>query len=159
MDILSKEKLKWRKVKLVSWVNINISDSFLFKDGENVIVVDITQKPWMKQFGIVSRNQIGRISNLYKKYLIHCRCRSGIESNEDGIFHCKKCRHIIPSKDLCFKSESSHRYLKMKDVTIGEALITSDNKKFILIDLDYNRRKDKISTLENTGLNDIRYIS
>ncbi len=137
-------------MKIKSWSNLNIGDFYKLKGGDKVIVVDITQKPWAKQFGTVSEqdnNIINGVTDIYKRYLVHCRCKSIVELNMNSI-NCKKCGYIIPNKDICFKSVSTYRYIRNKPIIIGESLIKNEDKIFILLDLDYDKRKDKIRKIQ-----------
>ncbi len=129
-----------------SWGYLNIGDFCAFKSKDKIIVIDITNDPWKKQLGFISNQdetQIDGASNIIQRYLYHCRCKNSVILKGNSIY-CEKCRNIIPSKSVCFKSSVKNRFLKTKDIIIGEALIENDNKPIILIDLEFIRRNGKI---------------
>lgn len=131
----------WHKIKLRCWEYL---DCFKPISGE-IIVIDITNKSWVKQLGSVSNldnTRITGIENIIKRHIVHCRCKSSIILKESSIY-CEKCKYKIPSKSTCFKS-SSGKFLKNENIVIGEALIDNKNKPILLIDLEYTRRREKI---------------
>lgn len=129
-----------------SWGYLNIGDFCVFKSKDKIIVIDVTNSPWKKQLGSISNQdetQVDGVKNIIQCYLYHCRCKNSIIIKGNSIY-CEKCRSIIPSKSICFKSPLKNRFLKLKNIIIGEALIENDDKPMILIDLEYSRRNEKV---------------
>lgn len=145
IDILLKKEMVWHDVRLKSWKYLDIRDSFKFKSGDKIIVIDMTEELWIKQLGSISsqdETQISGVTNIVKRYLFHDKCNNPIMLKENSIY-CEKCGYEVPSKGIYFKSSLSDKLLNIRDIVIGETLIDNGDKPIILIDLEYVRRNEK----------------
>lgn len=145
IDILLKKEMEWYKVRLKSWRYLDIEDSFRFKSGDEIIIIDMTEKLWVKQLGYVSNKdetQISGVTNIFKRYLFHDKCNNSIMLKENSIY-CEECGYEVQSKNIYFKSSLSDKLLDIRDIIMGETLIDNGDKPIILIDLEYGRRDEK----------------
>lgn len=141
IDLILEREIKWQKVKIDTWENLNIAD-FGFKEGESVIVIDTTNEKWAKQLCHMDSNKNRIESNILKLHLIHRRCRSPVAMNGNKL-RCDKCRlPSVPYNNLELWSFENKSLIRAGDI-IGEALVQNSGYPIILIDLEHENRNKK----------------
>jgi hypothetical protein len=143
MDTILKRDIKWNKIKIDTWENLNIAD-FGFKEGGNVIIIDTTNKRWVKQLCHIGYNKNRIDSDMLKLHLIHQRCKSLVVINGDKL-RCNKCKlPSVPYNNLELWSLENKSLIRAGDI-IGEALVQNSGYSIILTDLEHENRNKKVS--------------
>lgn len=130
-------------MSLKTWDIFHVGDFYKFKERDNnLIIIDITKEPFVKQLGSITKDGEIKIidTTIFKRNLTHRRCKTSVIIKGNSIY-CPKCGHIIPNKDTGRWSYLANKFLKTKNIIIGEALVNNEENPIILIDQEYIRRK------------------
>jgi hypothetical protein len=143
IDLILERETKWQKVKIDTWENLNIAD-FGFKEGESVIIIDTTNKRWVKQLCHMDSNKNRIDSDILKLHLIHQRCKSLVVINGKKL-RCDKCKlPSVPYGNLELWSFENKSFIRVGDI-MGEALVQNSGYPIILVDLEYENRNKNVS--------------
>jgi hypothetical protein len=143
IDLILEREIKWQKVKIDTWENLNIAD-FGFKEGESVIIIDTTNKKWVKQLCHMDSNKNRVNSDMLRLHLIHRRCRSPVVINGNKL-RCDKCRlPSVPYNNLELWSFENKSLIRAGDI-MGEALVQNSGHSIVLVDLEYENRSKRVS--------------
>lgn len=99
----------------------------------------MTIKPWVKQLKFVNNGKVQLSGGIVKRHLAHHRCKTPVIMKGNSIY-CDKCKVIPPIKDTGRWSYLNKKFLKIRDISIGVALVDNIDNPIILIDLEYRRR-------------------
>jgi hypothetical protein len=147
LEILMKSNGKWGRTKLVSGERLYLRSSYNLKVEDSVVIIDVTEKPWVKQLGSVLLDgsvQFGHTTDVVRRHFVHIRCKNHI-TIVNGSKYCDKCKRIVVPANICYLSCLSKELLKNKNFILGDMLVDNVGNKVILIDMErVIREKDAV---------------
>jgi hypothetical protein len=144
--VMSSNGGRWYKTKLVNDERLYFRKAYNCNIGDNVVVVDVTKKPWVKQLGSLLHDnsvQFGDTIDVVRRHFVHIRCKHRITLLR-GSRYCEKCKLIVTPANLSYLPYSSKDLLKIKYITVGEMLVNNASNKVVLIDTEYANRKENV---------------
>lgn len=147
IETISKSSGRWYRTKLINGERLYLRRSYNFNVEDNVVVIDVTKKPWVKQLGSILVDgsvQFGDNTDLIRRHFVHIRCKNHI-TIVNGSKYCGKCKQIIVPASTCYLSYLTNDMLKNKNFILGETLVDNVDNKVVLIDMErINREEDAV---------------
>ena len=146
IEIISKNCGKWHMTQLIDGERLYIRESYNCKKGDNIIIIDVTKEPWLKQLGLISEDglvQFGDTIDALRRHFIHVRCKHHI-TVVNGRKYCDKCKQIIFPRNMAYLSHLTNVVLRYYKVVLGEMLVENVSNKVLLIDMELSRREESV---------------